>query len=46
MDNFRPREFDYSILEQSGVASGIEAVLIVAMVVFLIWACKLAFEEV
>ena len=41
-----PRQFDYAILEQSAGASAIEAVLIVAMILFLIWAVKLAFEEV
>ncbi|MCL2205004.1 MAG: hypothetical protein LBG93_08180 [Treponema sp.] len=40
------REFDYAILEQSAGASAVEAILIVAMVAFLVWTVKLALDEV
>ena len=44
--NYTPIGFDYAILEQSAGSSFIEAVLIIAMIVFLIWAFKLALEDI
>ena len=46
MSDVIPIGFDYAILKQSAGASFIEAVLIIAMVVFLIWAFKIAMEDV
>ena len=44
--NYTPIGFDSAILEQGVGASFIEAILTIAMVGFLIWALRLAFEEV